>query len=199
MKRRESLNNKLSTHEELGRAGPGSPEVSVTFTSATPLVNYLEGLAGVDVRARRDSRGCQALGRWTPVHSHGSEQLRPRSRVAPRQELLALSPLVLRLEEGAHAEHGGSVGPIVSPLHTQLIEMFLDLAGREVLGHEVRRVLRARDLHNAERLVAYLLLQPQVLDLDVAELAQPLSVHDAQRGAGIRVNDGVDVRPKIAG
>ena len=54
-------------------------EIPMAFSAPTPFVDDPEGLAVIEVRARRDPRARERFGRRAPGYPHGSEHLGPRA------------------------------------------------------------------------------------------------------------------------
>ena len=71
--------------------------------------------------------------------------------------------------------------------------------GGQVLGEKVRWVVRAQHFLHPELLLAHAVLGPQVLDVNVAELAEAAAVDDPQRGAGVGVDHGRRVDAEVPG
>ena len=62
----------------------------------------------------------------------------------------------------------------------------------QVLGHQVRAVDLARDLGQGDHLLGALLLEPQAINVNVADLGDALPVKDALGGRGIDLQDDAD-------
>jgi len=69
--------------------------------------------------------------------------------------------------------------------------------GVKMFCHQVRRVGRASDLRDVELLGQYSFLYPQVLHLEVAQFAKPVSSRNADSGARITVDFATHVVSEV--
>ena len=77
------------------------------------------------------------------------------------------------------------------------IHVLLESARIEVLGHEIRGVLRTWDLANLKLLCAHLILQPQVLHVDVPQLTETLAVQDPECSTRVALDFAAHGQPKV--
>ena len=113
-----------------------------------------------------------------------------------REGVLVALPEVLLLE-GLQVELGRHLGAVVPALYVERLKVLLDVVRRQIFSHQIRRVVRPVDLDNLQRLVSHFLLKPEILHLDMAQFAQPLSVDYAQCCTGVSVDDCVHIGAQV--